>query len=90
MGIVFTAIGGVLVAIFNSRNKAHQPGLTTLDPAEDWAIIRERVAVLEQRTDDRDEAADVQDRRLDQIERHLDLDSPVWKHDGHGSHKLRR
>jgi hypothetical protein len=89
MGVVFTAIGGVIVAVFNSRNK-HGRDFSGTTAEEDWAVIRERVAVLEQRVEDYDETTDVQDRRFDQIERALELDNPNWRQLGSGGHHLRR
>jgi hypothetical protein len=51
-------------------------------PAGDH-VLYERIAVLERRADDSDERDEVQDRRLDQVERRLDIDNPEWRHDGH-------
>lgn len=73
------ALGGVLVAIVNSRS-----GKTTPSPpaptSADEHVLYERTAVLARRADDADERDEVQDRRLDQLERRLDLDNPEWRH----------
>lgn len=78
LGVVITALGGVAVALINSRNKATaDPPAATL-PLETRAY--ERIAVVERRMDDNDDRDEVQDRRIDQIERVLDLDNPEWRH----------
>jgi hypothetical protein len=71
------ALGGVLVAIVNSRSKAAAPPPPT---SIDEHVLYERTAVLARRADDSDERDEVQDRRLDQLERVLDLDNPEWRH----------
>ena len=77
---VITAIAGVAVAMINSRrnDSDRDPHHST---AEDMGHIRERTAVLERRAQDSDERDETQDRRLDVIERALDLDNINW----HGS-----
>ncbi len=75
------ALGGVLVAVVNSR--ASRTTASPPAPAPDVGHeLYERTAVLRQRADDADERDEVQDRRLDQIERYLDLDNVTWRHDG--------
>lgn len=49
------------------------------DIRRDVSFLRERVAVVEQRSDDTDEVLDIQDRRLDHIERAKDRDHPGWR-----------
>lgn len=75
---VVTAIAGVTVALINSRGK----GFDQHAEAEDVASIRERIAVLETRTDDHSKALLIGERRDDQVERYLDLDNPQWRHHG--------
>lgn len=73
------ALGGVLVAVVNSRasrTTASPPAPTSADEH----VLYERTAVLAARADDSDDRFDVMDRRLDQIERRLDLDDTGWKH----------
>lgn len=76
---VVTAAAGVVVAVVNSRKKSE----TIVNPpdfdSDDWAYLRERVAILEQRMADRDNSDEIQDRRLNRIERHIDLDNPFWR-----------
>lgn len=74
------ALGGVLVAIVNSRASRTTPSPPSPVPTSSGHELYERTAVLTRRADDNDERDDVQDRRLDQIERRLDLDNPEWRH----------
>lgn len=84
VGAIITAaivtLGGVLVAVVNSRaNK------TTASPPSPTAgaggdhVLYERTAVLGNRADDSDERFEILDRRVDQIERVLDIDNPHWR-----------
>lgn len=79
---VITAIAGVAVAMINAKRSD-----TDRDPrhstAEDMGHLRERTAVLERRAQDSDERDETQDRRLDVIERALDLENVNWHPDGH-------
>jgi len=82
-----TAAGTVLVAVVNARANKTAPSppapAAGLMPAPgEMREVHEDVAVLRYRADDSDERDELQDRRLDQIERHLDLDNPNWRHDG--------
>lgn len=71
------ALSGVLVAIVNSRGKTTP---SPLPPTSvDEHVLYERTAVLARRADDSDERDEVQDRRLDQIERVLDINDPQWR-----------
>lgn len=82
-GIIVAAITAgatVLVAIVNARANRTAPSPPAPDGAADVVAVRERMAVVERRADDNDDRDDVQDRRLDQIERALDLDNPDWRH----------
>jgi hypothetical protein len=49
-------------------------------PENAQTILFERTAVLSARADDSDDRDEAQDRRLDQIERALDLDNVMWRH----------
>lgn len=49
------------------------------EPESAQTLLFERTAVLASRADDSDERDQVQDRRLDQIERVLDVDNPQWR-----------
>ena len=75
-----TAAGTVLVAVVNSRSNRTAPAPPDPAVSRDATGLHEDVAVLRYRADDNDERDDVQDRRLDQIERQLDLDNPSWRH----------
>lgn len=79
---VVTAAAGVVVALINSKKSATTPSPPSAEDHDDWIFARERIAVLDQRADDADLRSEIQDRRLDQIERHLDLDRPEWRHFG--------
>lgn len=74
------ALGGVLVAIVNSRASRTTPSPPAPTPSAGDTALYERTAVLAQRADDADDRFDVMDRRLDQVERRLDLDNPEWRH----------
>ena len=75
-----TALGGVLVAVVNSRTNrtTASPPSPTPAPGSDHVLF-ERTAVLARRADDGDERDELQDRRIDQIERVLDLGNPDWR-----------
>lgn len=82
-GIVTAAIvalGGVLVAVVNSRSTRTTPSPPPPDPHPDsHHVFYERTAVLSRRADDADERDEVQDRRLDHIERVLDITNEEWR-----------
>jgi hypothetical protein len=65
------ALGGVLVAIVNSRNRT-TPSPPAPATSADEHVLYERTAVLTRRADDGDERFDLMDRRLDAVERRLD------------------
>lgn len=82
------ALGGVLVAIVNSRaNKPtplspSTPPTTPTTHGESDRMLYElygRTEVLNARADDSDERDELQDRRLDHIERVLDLKNSDWR-----------
>lgn len=81
VGGVITAaivmIGGVLVAIVNSRSSktAPSPPPTSIDEH----VLYERTAVLAARADDSDSRFEVMDRRLDHLERVLDIKNEEWR-----------
>ena len=79
---VVTAASGVIVALVNSKKSATAPSPPGSNDHDDWIFARERIAVLDQRADDADQQREIQDRRLEQIERHLDLDRPQWRFGG--------
>lgn len=82
-GVVATVTGGVIVALINRNAKVQpSPPAPTAHPDEADIKVRERVAILERRADDADDRDEMQDRRLDQLERHLDVDNPEWRHRG--------
>lgn len=81
-----TAGGTVLVAMVNSRANRTTPSPPSPSgeaaAGVELAHVREELAVLRYRADDSDERDEMQDRRLDQIERVLDIENPNWRHDG--------
>lgn len=83
VGAVITAaivaLGGVMVAVVNSRGGKTAPSPPAPATSADEHVLYERTAVLARRADDADERDEVQDRRLDQLERVLDLDNPEWR-----------
>lgn len=80
---VATGVFSLLSAKANRTAPAQPPSVNAAPDLEVVGNLRERVAVLERRADDADERDEVQDRRLDQIERHADLDNPEWRFPGH-------
>lgn len=48
-------------------------------PENAQTLLFERTAVLASRADDSDDRDETQDRRLDMIERHLDMDNANWR-----------
>jgi hypothetical protein len=76
---LISALGGVLVAVIGglisvarreSADRQHQAAPPSLG---------ERTAVLERRAEDNDERDDMQDHRLEYIERALDRNHPDWR-----------
>jgi hypothetical protein len=81
-GLVVTGLVTIVVALIN-RSKPTAPAPPSTDPAlavEPDIKIRERMHTVEYRLDDHDAASEIQDRRLDQLERALDIDNPRWRH----------
>lgn len=82
---LISALAGVLAAVIGGLvNMARKEGSGRADaPVADLSFrdhVVGELAVNARRNDDNDERDDVQDRRLDQIERHLDMDNPRWRH----------
>ena len=73
------ALGGVLVAVVNRGSTKTTPSPPAPVPADGDHILYERTAVLANRADDSDERFEILDRRVDQIERVLDIDNPHWR-----------
>lgn len=73
------ALGGVMVAMVNRGASRTTPSPPAPVATGSDHVLYERTAVLAQRADDSDERDEVQDRRLDQLERVLDLDNPEWR-----------
>lgn len=86
--VLVAAIGGLfslLSARANRTEPAPPPPSATPFPGIDLPFrdyVVGELAVNRKRDDDSDERDEIQDRRLDQIERHLDLENPEWRHDG--------
>ena len=83
-GIITAAIGGavaIAVATINARANRTAPSTQPTSPPATADVIgmHEDIAVLRFRADDADERSEIVDRRLDQIERHLDMDNPRWR-----------
>jgi hypothetical protein len=84
----------IVVAVINTRSNRTSPSPPPADPgggevralrdtvkglAEDVGFLRERVARVELRAQDSDSRDEMQDRRLEQIERAKDIDHPGWR-----------
>lgn len=80
-GLVVTGVVTVVVALINRSGKAVPvpPPEPEPEPEQHDITIRERMSILEYRADAKDRADDVRDRRLDQVERALDLTNPRWR-----------
>lgn len=78
-GVVVTGVVTVIVALINRAGKAIPAPEPDPDPEPVDITIRERVSILEYRADATDRSGEIVDRRLDQIERALDLDNPRWR-----------
>lgn len=76
---VATGVFSLLSAKANRTAPAPPPPTPAAPTLDAVGHLRERVAVLERRADDSDERDELQDRRLDQVEDHLDLDNPRWR-----------
>ncbi len=76
------ALGGVMVAMVNRGSRQTTPSPPAPAGTGSDHELYERTAVLTRRADDADERDEVQDRRLDQIERVLDIDNPRWRSKG--------
>lgn len=73
------ALGGVLVAIVNSRSNRTTPSPPAPSTSADEHVLYERTAVLSSRADDSDSRFEVLDRRVDRIERVLDITNEEWR-----------
>lgn len=81
-GLVVTGVVTVVVALINRSGKAVPvpPPEPEPEPEQHDITIRERMSILEYRADSMDRADEIRDRRLDQLERALDIDNPRWRH----------
>lgn len=76
---LISALGGVLVAVVGGlvslarRESRDQGGMANVPPHG------ERIAVLEQRAEESEDRDDMQDRRLNGIERYLDRQDGDWR-----------
>lgn len=76
---LISALGGVVTAAFAAlvslaRRESKDPPAASGIPSHG-----ERIAVLERRAEDNDERDDIQDHRLETIERALDRNHPDWR-----------
>lgn len=80
IGLLTAVLVAVATGVFSVLTaRANRTTPAPVSPMGDHTLF-ERVAVLERRADDSDERDEVQDRRLDQLERAADLDNPDWRH----------
>lgn len=77
--VLVAVIGGFFTMKTARASRTEPAPPTDLGPRLDTRAY-ERIAVTERRMDDNDDRDEIQDRRLDQIERALDLDNPDWRH----------
>jgi Na+/glutamate symporter len=78
---IVAAVAGLLVAICTGIFQvwAAKQNHSNQIPENAQTMLFERTAVLSSRADDADDRDEAQDRRLDVIERHLDLDNINWR-----------
>lgn len=74
-GLLLVAIATGLFNVWAAKQARRSDQL----PENAQTLLFERTAVLSARADDSDARDETQDRRLDVIERHLDLDNINWK-----------
>jgi hypothetical protein len=79
-GLVVTGVVTVVVTIINRGGKTLPAPDPEPDPTPETDLtLRERMSILEYRADATDRAGEIRDRRLDQLERTLDLTNPRWR-----------
>lgn len=74
---IATGVFGLLSA--RQNRTAPAPPSPLNGSSGDVSQLRERVAVLERRADDNDERDDIQDHRIEHIERAKDYNDPRWR-----------
>lgn len=88
IGLLTAVIVAVVAGVFQvlsqraSRTTPSPPPPNSSPPLFDQGFrdhVVGELAVARQRDDDNDERDDVQDHRIEAIERHLDLDNPHWR-----------
>lgn len=77
VGALSALLVAVIAGVFQFLS-SRQPRRDAV-PENQTTLLFERTAVLSDRIDDADERDQVQDRRLDVLERHLDLDNTTWR-----------
>lgn len=73
LSALLVALATGLFQLLTARQNRQGP------PENAQTMLFERTAVLSARADDSDDRDETQDRRLDVIERHLDMDNPNWR-----------
>ena len=87
LGIVVVTLGTIYVQARKERADRRSGPVTTSEPVAPsngngtthLLTLAREVGQLDQRANDTDEAIDLQDRRLNRIERYLDTDDPEWR-----------
>ena len=78
--VLVAAVSGIFALLTAKANRtAPAPPPANSQPSQDMAFrdyVVGELAVARSRDDDHDEAREIFDRRLDRIERHLDLGDP--------------
>lgn len=75
---LISALGGVMVAVVTGLVAIARRESNDRRPP-DTPTLGERAAVLERRAEDNDQRDDLQDHRLDTVERYLYRSDPDWR-----------
>lgn len=80
LGIVVTTLGTIAVQGLKGRaeRRTTQSPPAPVDNASLIQLAKD-IGQLDERASDSDDRDEMQDRRLDRIERHLDLSDPDWR-----------
>lgn len=79
LGIVVTTLGTVAVQAMRGRRDTSSTTTTVAEGGPGLLGIAKDIGQLDQRADDSDSRDDVQDRRLNALERYNDYRDPDWR-----------
>ena len=82
LGIVVATLGTIAVQALKGRaeRRTTQSPPAPVDNASLIQLAKD-IGQLDERASDSDDRDEMQDRRLERIERHLDHSNPDWRHD---------